>query len=233
MKTRELIPFATLPSTAFMMAAVAGFSDVMGFVGANKLFTAHITGNIVIAISDVIHHEPGLSSKIISLPLFIVIVMFVTTFTEIRGQSRNLLAMWLFFEALFLTGFMFAGIYILNYDSVSSVLYTCGALLAVCAMAIHNVLLRTFMATFPPCTVMTGNLTQIIVDTVGYGWGWKASYPVESRTASHAGIRRFGNALIGFLVGGGLAAVGYTLFSFWSVAIPILLLLYMTIKSLK
>lgn len=233
MEVSSPIRFATLPSSAFMMAAIAGFSDVVGFVGANKLFTAHITGNIVIAIAELIHHMPGVASKLIAIPLFLIIAIFVTAWIELHGQTKRLLATWLLLEALLLAGFMFAGLTILPYESVSSVLYTCSALLAVCAMSIHNAVLRTFMTPFPPCTVMTGNLTQLVIDLVNYAWGWKKPFPTAERIQSQAAIKRYSNVFIGFLAGGLIAAFGYTLYSFWIVLVPILLLIFMAIRSLK
>ena len=233
MEVQTPVKFALLSSSAFMMAAIAGFTDVIGFVGVDKLFTAHITGNIVVAIAEVIHHAPGFASKIISLPLFIVIAIFVTACIEIRGQTKSLLAMWFFIEAFLLAGFMFAGMIVLPHVSVSSLPYIGSAMLAVSAMAIHNTLLRTYMTKFPPCTVMTGNLTQLVVDIVSYTWGWREPYSVEKRSKSHAGIKFFGNVFIGFLLGGATAAIGYTLFSFWVVALPVILLVFMAIKTLK
>jgi uncharacterized membrane protein YoaK (UPF0700 family) len=216
MEEQAPVRFTLLSSSAFLMAAIAGFTDVFAFVSLDKLFTAHITGNIVIAIAELIHHAPGVASKIISLPLFIVIAIFVTACIEARGQTKGLLAMWFFIEAIFLAGFMFAGMIVVPHASVSSLPYIYVAMLPVAAMSIHNTLLRTYMSKFPPCTVMTGNITQLIVDIVSYTWGWREPYVVEPRSKSHEGIKRYGNVFIGFLVGGAIAAVGYVLCSFGS-----------------
>lgn len=231
MKELPPVKFALLPSSFFMMAAIAGFVDVIGFVGVDKLFTAHITGNIVVAISNLIHHEPGVASKLIALPLFIVIAALVTGFIEAYGQAKKFLSMWLFFEAVFLASFMFAAILIFPQTAVNSLSYISSAMLAICSMAIHNTLLRTYMTRSPPCTVMTGNLTQLIVDIVSCTRGWRKAYSVESRSKARQGVKRHGNVFIGFLVGGVVAAVGYTLFSFWVLWIPILLLIFMAFKA--
>lgn len=232
MKEIESIRFTTLPSTAFMMASIAGFTDVLGFVGANKIFTAHITGNIVIAISELIHHTPGVASKIVAIPVFIAIVICVTGLIEMVGLTRKMLAFCFFIEALFLIAFMLAGAYILNFQAVDSLSYICATLLAVAAMSIHNALLRIYMHSFPPCTVMTGNLTQIIIHTSDFIWGWKEPYATESRQIAHGGMKSLGNVLLGFLVGATLAALGYILIDFWSVLLPVILLFYMTIRCL-
>ena len=48
--------------------------------------------------------------------------------------------------------------------SVTSSWFLIISMLPVCAMAIHNTLLKTYMPQMPPCTVMTGNLTMLLVD---------------------------------------------------------------------
>lgn len=231
MNTQAHVKFAFLTSTAFLMAAVAGFIDVIGFVGVNKLFTAHITGNIVVAFAEIIHHTPGVASKLIALPLFILLAMIVTALIEKYGQTKELLAFWFLAEVILLIGFMLAGVFILPKVSISSVLYITAGMLAVAAMAIHNTLLRTYMPHFPACTAMTGNLAQFVVDLVSYFWGWRFKYNLESRSKSHAGIKRFGNVLAGFSAGGAFAATSYIFLGFWAVTFAIIILVFMANRS--
>lgn len=225
------VKFASMPSTALMMAAIAGFIDVIGFIGVGKLFTAHITGNIVIAIAQIIDHEPGVITKIIAIPLFIVIAAFTSWTIEMQGQTKRLLVMWFIIEAILLTAFMCAGIYILPFYGLDSWHYICSAMLPVCAMAIHNILLRTYMRSLPPCTVMTGNLVQIIVDSVSYYWRKTLRYNVETPATSHVGIYSFGNVLLGFLIGGLSAAFGFFASGFWIVSISVIALLFMAARA--
>ena len=37
--------------SVIFMATIAGFSDVFTFISLNSMFSAHITGNVIIAIS--------------------------------------------------------------------------------------------------------------------------------------------------------------------------------------
>jgi uncharacterized membrane protein YoaK (UPF0700 family) len=225
-----LILFTQVPSTAFMMAFIAGLLDVFGFISLSQLFTAHITGNIVIAIAGIVHHSPGVAAKLISLPVFIVVAMVVTWVIEYVGQTKSLLVTLLLAEAVFLVMFLFAGFYVIPFNALDSWAYISSSMLAVSAMAIHNTLLRTFMASFPPCTVMTGNFCQMIVDTVSYCCGKRLSYPIENLATSISGIRRFGNVLLGFLLGGVIAAVGFSTIGFWTISFGILLLVFMSTK---
>lgn len=202
------LSFTRVLSTAFMMAFIAGFVDVFGFVQLNKLFTAHITGNIVIAISEIISHTPGVTAKLIALPVFIVIAMIATVLIEYFGKNRPLLTLLLIAEACLLTVFMLMGNIVIPSGNVESWQYILTGMIAVSAMAIHNTLLRTYMTALPPCTVMTGNFSQIIVDMTSYLFGQKLVYPVENVLNSISGIKKFGNVLIAFCLGGLVAALG-------------------------
>lgn len=236
MKTRAPLPsieFTHLPSTAFLMATIAGFIDVFGFVNLSKLFTAHITGNIVIAIAELISHSTGVAAKLIALPVFIFITMIVTWTIEHNGQKKSTLVSLLLLEAALLSIFMCGGYYIVPLGAIASWQYISIGMFAVSAMAIHNTLLRTFMVTFPACTAMTSNFCQLIVDIVSYLFGKKLAYPVETLASSISGMRRFGNVLLGFCLGGSLAAIGTITIGFWSVSFSIILLLFMCTRVSK
>lgn len=226
-----ILSFIHAPSTAFLMALISGLTDVTSFIGASKLFTAHITGNIVIVISQLISHEKGVASKILALPLFILIVALITFWIEFQGRKKRILSFCLFVEAFLLALFMIAGLTIFPHFATDSYAYIFCALFGVYAMSIHNTLLRIYMSHFPPCTVMTVNLTQFIIDVVSFTKPER--YEIEPRKESHLGIKKFGNVLLGFIVGGGIAAVGYVYVGFWVLTIDIFLVCYLGIRNLS
>lgn len=230
MSQEDNIAFISLASTAFLMAAIAGFTDVLSFVGVNHLFTAHITGNIVILISDIINHNIGVTSKIIAIPLFILFAGIMSYIIETSGKTSRILIGWFLLEIFFMFMFMWGGIQFIPYTAVNSFLYTLIGMFGVCAMAIHNTLLKTFMVTFPPCTVMTGNLTQFTIDFVGYFFHRKKAGSPEKRKKTMGALKRYGNVLLGFVTGGALGAIGYSSIGFWSVILPLLVLSLLVIK---
>lgn len=132
------------------MASIARFVDVFGFVSLSRLFTAHITGNIVIAIAELINHTPGVAAKLITLPVFMVVAMLVTWWIEHIGQTRSLLATLLRIEALLLTLFMALGSVIIPMGAVSSWEYIATGMLAVSAMAIHKYVAPNFYEAISP-----------------------------------------------------------------------------------
>jgi|GEM_PF-6391301 len=134
MNAEHKIQFATLSSTAFLMAAIAGFTDVISFIGANHLFTALITGNIVIAISEIIHHDPGVAPKILAIPLFIIFAVLITTVIEKHGKTSSLLVVWLLIEGILLGIFMYGGVYYFPYLAFDSWQYLALSMIAVGAL---------------------------------------------------------------------------------------------------
>ena len=57
---------------AFLLSSISGFSDSFTFVAFNKLFSSHITGNIIISIIFLFSHTPGVMIIISALPVYIV-----------------------------------------------------------------------------------------------------------------------------------------------------------------
>src|ERR1700732_4501673 len=61
---------ATLAGRAlpFILSLISGSTDIIGFLGLNGLFTAHVTGNIVIIAAHIIAGERTTLSAILAVP---------------------------------------------------------------------------------------------------------------------------------------------------------------------
>ena len=149
---------------AFIMSAISGFSDVFCFIALQHLFTAHITGNIVLIITYAIDKTPGLVSRALAIPVFIIIASIASFIIESRGVSKFNYRVWLGFEAILFLALMFSGIYLGHMMAVDSITFVIASMLPVTAMAIHNTIMKTYLYRLPPTTVMTGNLTGFVVD---------------------------------------------------------------------
>jgi uncharacterized membrane protein YoaK (UPF0700 family) len=64
----------------FVLSLVAGSADVTGLLGLGGLFTAHITGNVVVVAARLVAHEAAPLSHIIAVPVFIVILVLTRVF---------------------------------------------------------------------------------------------------------------------------------------------------------
>src|ERR1700724_2729403 len=57
-----------------VLSITAGCTDVIGFLGLNGLFTAHITGNLVILAAHIVGGGEAQIAPMLSVPVFIVMV---------------------------------------------------------------------------------------------------------------------------------------------------------------
>jgi uncharacterized membrane protein YoaK (UPF0700 family) len=220
--------------SAFFMAAIGGFSDVFGFIALDRLFTAHVTGNIVVIIAFIIYDIKGITSKVLAIPLFMFFAAIVSAIIEHYGHRQKMLAIWLLVELGLFSLLLLCGLMILPHLKVTSVYYILISMLPVSAMAIHNTLLRTYMSTLPPCTVMTGNLTQFVIDLTAFclsKYHGKLTPPEQSII----GVKRFGIVLLGFILGGLLSTFGFLLMGFSGLIfiIPLLLIMLIYVLSAK
>jgi uncharacterized membrane protein YoaK (UPF0700 family) len=56
----------------FVLAFVAGSVDVISFLGLDGLFTAHITGNLVVLAAHILARGEATLALVISVPLFVI-----------------------------------------------------------------------------------------------------------------------------------------------------------------
>src|SRR5260370_10757079 len=97
----------------FVLSLIAGSTDIIGFLGLNGLFTAHITGNLVVLAAHIVAGDPTIFSYVLSVPVF-MLMLFLTRLLagglKQIGVStlRPLLLLQLFFLVAFLSVFVAA-----------------------------------------------------------------------------------------------------------------------------
>ena len=210
-------PINTSYTIGFIMAVIAGFSDVFGFIALHQIFTAHITGNIVMAISYAIYHIPGISHRLIAIPTFIIFAIIATIIIETHGITKFALRIWLTTELLLFVLLMYLGIVFRDHFVVTTNTFTIIAMIPVTAMAIHNTLMKTYFRGIPVFTVMTGNLSQLIISTTSLSLGKKNIQP-EHRLQRIQEIKRVGNIILGFIIGG-LISTSFVYLDFYAIVI--------------
>src|SRR5262252_9231367 len=57
-----------------LLSAVAGKTDVIGYLSLGKLFTAHVTGNLVVIAALLVRGGPPNLAQILAVPVFILAV---------------------------------------------------------------------------------------------------------------------------------------------------------------
>ena len=58
-----------------MLSVIAGATDIIGVLGLDGLFTAHITGNLVLLAARIVAGRPATVSYILSVPVFMLVLL--------------------------------------------------------------------------------------------------------------------------------------------------------------
>jgi uncharacterized membrane protein YoaK (UPF0700 family) len=210
-----------------LLAFVAGYVDTCGFVALFGLFTAHVTGNFVLIGAAIVEYHGGLIPKLMALPVFVIVVAIARTVTVLMEERRKNAAVPLLgSQILFLAGFLACGVVAAPMQNGDAPMVVLTGMLAVTAMAIQNTASRTVFTMHTPTTVMTGNVTQVVIDLVDLSLGRAAA---EARLR----IRKMVPAILTFTVGALLGALAYTFAGFWCLAIPIAILTVIFTREIR
>jgi uncharacterized membrane protein YoaK (UPF0700 family) len=203
--------------TGVLLAFTAGFVDTAGFIALFGLFTAHVTGNFVLIGAGIADSHEGILGKLLALPVFVLAVAATRLFILAReARGRNSVPGLIIAQALFLVLFLLAGIAATPIDHGDQPVAILAGMLGVTAMAIQNTGSRTVFASLSPTTVMTGNVTQVVIDLVDL------AAQKTSRQQARGRLAKMLPAVVAFAVGAIAGALGYKLFSFWCLLAPIL-----------
>ncbi len=209
-----------------ILTLVGGAIDTIGFIALFGFFTAHVTGNLVLAGAAWVKGGAGIWIKLAAIPLFILTVLITKALIDRSKHKHRILSQLFLFEGLFLVAFMFAGLSFEPFDNPSSVHVAITGGLGLIALAIRNTSSKTLIKHISPSTMMTGNTTQLGIDLSNY---------LRNRTAAHkqALVKSF-SIVFGFVVGAFLGAFLYVKLDFWSVAffvVPIFYLSYLAAQQ--
>jgi uncharacterized membrane protein YoaK (UPF0700 family) len=214
-----------------LLSAVAGYVDAAGFVSLFGLFPAHLTGEIVGLASSVSSGHP-LKLRMLMVPVFIgAVAMAVVVARLFRRRGRPPLLALLGLMALALLSFTVAGFALPELGSSSHPVPVL-LLSAVAAMAFQNTFMREAVGTNCPTTVMTGNLTQFVIEFVDLfilrAWG-NASF--AQRCKADARMKLVATALLGFSVSAALGSWLTGLVGPRSMVLPTIAVLYLAFAT--
>src|SRR5262249_12134335 len=148
-----------------VLSATAGAADVISFLALAGLFTAHITGNVVIVAAHSITGRFAEIGPLLALPVFIAVLAAVTLASisiEKAGYSptRGLLIL----QAVFLAASLGLAVAFGPFANVNCFCSVVVGMLAVAAMATQNALVKIAFPGSPSTAVMTTNATQLTFD---------------------------------------------------------------------
>src|ERR1700756_481656 len=92
-----------------VLSTMAGAVDVIGFLTLGGLFTAHITGNLVIVVAHYLTCRFGQVGPLLSVPVFITVLGVVTSIFA-NKQTRLTRRILLVLQAVLLAAFLWLGV---------------------------------------------------------------------------------------------------------------------------
>ena len=201
----------------FVLSLTAGSTDIIGFLGLNGLFTAHITGNLVVLAAHIVAGDPTLFSYVLSVPVFMV-VLFLTRvlaggLEQIEVSTlRPLLLLQLFFLAAFLSVCLVAG----PWRDANAIPAVSAGMFGVAAMAVQNALVQISLTNTPTTAVMTTNVTHFMLDLGDALVGRDHAQTARAR----ARAMRTLPVIVGFAIGCVLGAAFEAAAGLWSLTLP-------------
>ncbi|WP_374351386.1 YoaK family protein [Chitinimonas sp.] len=205
---------------AIAMAFAAGYVDTLGFIALFGLFTAHVTGNFVLIGSELARPSHGVLIKLLAFPAFILAVAATRLLVlALERRQRAAKAPVLLAQAALLVGFMLLGMAGTDHLSPQAPLAIAAGIVGAMAMGVQNAASRLVFTQHSPTTVMTGNVTQIVIDLVDIVRGG-APESVTQRA------RKFIWPVLAFGFGALFGAQAYVYLGFLALLLPIGVLLY-------
>jgi uncharacterized membrane protein YoaK (UPF0700 family) len=201
------------------MGFLAGYVDTLGFTALFGLFTAHVTGNFVliaVALAD-----PGQTPtllKLLAFPAFILGVAaarLLVANCERRGKPAVKPSYLL--QLVLLIGFMVCGMLAEPVSRNVGALAMAAGLFGAAAMGAHSAASKLLLTHLAPTSMMTGNVTQLVIDTVDRLRG-------AADAATKARCAKFFWPVLAFALGCGAAAFAYLAVGFVALIVPVAIL---------
>jgi uncharacterized membrane protein YoaK (UPF0700 family) len=215
--TRRAKVAPTSRALPFILSVISGSTDTIGFLGLNGLFTAHVTGNVVIIAAHIIAGERATFSAVLAVPVFMLVVLLARLLAGgIERAQGSVLAPLLLVQLLSLVGCLAVGVAAGPQADAASALAVIAGMLGVAAMAVQNALVQIALKDTPATAQMTTNVAHFMVDIAELLVGRDAA---AIANADRRAARTF-PVLLGFALGCGLGAALEAAAGLWSLALP-------------
>ena len=201
-----------------LLSAVAGMVDVIGFLSLG-LFTAHVTGNLVVIAALLVRGGPPNMGQILAVPVFVLAVAAVWLIAKALERRGPALA-----RPLLLIQFLLLGcvlVFSVSYPPSANphrLMAVVVAMFAVSAMGCQFAFLRLGLPGSPSTAVMTGNLTNLalsLLDTI---------FPNQPLTeGANERLKKTLKVVVGFFVGCIVGAAAVSILGDWAWLLPVVL----------
>jgi uncharacterized membrane protein YoaK (UPF0700 family) len=200
-----------------VLSVIAGATDIIGFLGLNGLFTAHITGNLVVLTAHLVAGEPTIFSYILSVPVFMLVLLVTRLLAGVLERAgRDTLGPLLLLQLLSLAVFLVLCIAAGPWTDPNATAAVFAGMFGVAAMAVQNALVQISLRNTPTTAVMTTNVTHFMLDLGGVLVGGEPAEVAKARSRAMHTLP----VIVGFATGCGLGAACEAAVGLWSLALP-------------
>jgi uncharacterized membrane protein YoaK (UPF0700 family) len=223
-----------------LLSFAAGYVDSYTFLALFGLFVAQVTGSFVTAGAQFVVYDIGFAGKMIAIFAFLLAAASTAALIALaRDKGRDALPWMLALETLFLALFCFlmlAGPPVSGPEDWHGII--AGAFAAM-AMGAQSVVVRLLMRGIPQTNVMTGNMTQLGIETTELlraRWS-RAREPDEAHVRDFLAVRArllvVLSITIGFVLGAVCGAAAFAKAGLPGVPLAVLLVGALTLWAIR
>ena len=208
-----------------LLSFVAGYVDSIIFLGLFGIFVAQMTGSFVLAGTQFVAQEQGLTIKLLGIPTFFVSSCVATVLAAATGErSERALAWVMGLECALLTG-LTAVLLVAEVTTIDAAAVQTAALLGLAAMGVQSAMVRLLMSGVASTNVMTTNTTQLAIDcTLVLLEGWQRKFRGTASPGVRSARERLSGTVpiaIGFVFGTASGALAYAIAEFMTLLVPV------------
>jgi uncharacterized membrane protein YoaK (UPF0700 family) len=202
-----------------LLSVIAGMVDLTGFFTLGNIFTAHVTGNLVVIAAKAVRGGPLNLAQTLSVPVFILAVAAVWLLARASGRrGPGLTRLLLLVQFLLLAGNLIFSVITKPSANPHGLMAGIAVMMAVSAMACQFALFRLALPGGISTAVMTGNLTNTVLALMDM-----LSHGSSLMTADAGRLKRSLRLLFGFHVGCIVATAAISLLADWAWSLPVAL----------
>jgi uncharacterized membrane protein YoaK (UPF0700 family) len=216
----ETAPVREAPLPRWVPAAlsfVAGYVDIFTFLALFGLFVAQVTGTFVTAGAELATHDLRIGGKVVAVAGFLLATALTAAFIAVARERGHATLPWMLaLETVLLALFTVMLFSVAPATRPGDWRTILAGLFGAMAMGTQSVIVRLLMRGVPQTNVMTGNMTQLGIETTNLilAWRRRALNPRDPAIlADFAAVRvRLTTVLaiaLGFLFGAGAGAASY------------------------
>jgi uncharacterized membrane protein YoaK (UPF0700 family) len=195
-----------------LLSVIAGMVDLLGFFTLGNVFSAHITGNLVVMAAVAVRGGPLNLAQALAIPVFAFALAAVWLVARVSNRhGPGLAQLLLLIQLLLLAGVLSFSVIAKPAAHPHGLMAGIAAMIAVSSMACQYAIFRLALPGAISTAVMTGNLTNAVLSLM------------DTVSSDDGRLKRSLQLLFGFLVGCSAAAAAISWLGDWAWSFPVVL----------